>query len=113
MQEDPTNKLIVGHLNITVIRNNFETLEDLINIDLDIILLTNNSSCHGKFILNVYFIIYRVDRISKVRGLLYNQIVLAITFNLELKFMEHISKICNRVNEEINILYSILMILYK
>ena len=57
MQENSTNKFIVGHLNITVIRNNFKTLEDVINIDLDIILLTNNSSRHGKFILNVYFII--------------------------------------------------------
>ena len=68
MQEKSSNKLIVGDLNIIVIRNKFETLEDVINRDLDIFfLLINNSSRPGQFILNVHLIIHRVGGIPKVR----------------------------------------------
>ena len=37
MKENSSNKLIVGHLNISSIRNKFEILEDFINRNLDII----------------------------------------------------------------------------
>ena len=59
-------------------RNKLETVEDVISVNLEVILLLeaklNNSSPLEKFILNVYFIIYRVGRISKGNGLLCNEI---------------------------------------
>ena len=39
MKENSSNKLIVGHLKISVIRNKLGTLEDVISINLEVILL--------------------------------------------------------------------------
>ena len=55
MKESPSNRLIVGHLNINSIRNEFEFLEDVINSNLDIILSLktkhNYSFSSAQFIL--------------------------------------------------------------
>ena len=68
----------MGHLKINVIRNKLETLEDVISVNEEVILLLeeklNNSSPFKKFALNIYFIIYTVGRISKSNGLLSNEI---------------------------------------
>ena len=75
MKENSPNKLIVGHLNINSIRNTFEFLEDVINRNLDIILLSEtklyNLFPSAQFILKGHGAPYMFDRNSKDDGLLF------------------------------------------
>ena len=75
MTENCPNKPIAGHLNINSIRNKFEFLEDVINRNLDIILLSetklDDSFPSAEFILKRYGVPYRFDRNFKGGGLLF------------------------------------------
>ena len=75
MKENSPNKLMLGHLNINYKRNKLEFLEDVINRNLDIILLSetklDDSFLSAQFILKGYGVPYRFDMNSKGGGLLF------------------------------------------
>ena len=102
MKEKSPNKLIVEHLNINSIRNKFEFLEDIINRNLDIILLSetklDDSFPSAQFILKGYGVPYRFDRNSKGGGLLFY-----IREDIPSKFLKlrsgcNIESICVEIN---------------
>ena len=69
MKENSPNKIIVGHVNINSLRNKFETLHYIININLDIILLSetkldDSSFPSAQFMLKNFGIPYRLDKNS-------------------------------------------------
>ena len=75
INENSSNELIVGYLNINSIRKKFAFLEDVINRNLDIILLSetkpNDSFPSVKFILKVYGIPHNFGRNFKGGVLLF------------------------------------------
>ena len=75
MKENSPNKFMLGHLNINYVRNKLEFLEDVINRNLDIILLSetklDDSFLSAQFILKGYGVPYRFDMNSKGGGLLF------------------------------------------
>ena len=72
MKDNSSNEIIVGDLNINSIRYKFEFLEDAIERNLDINLLSetklDDSFPSGQFILKVYSVPYRFDRNTKGGG---------------------------------------------
>ena len=74
MTENSPNKIIVGHLNINSLRNKFEALQYIININLDIILLSetklDDSFPLAQFMVKNFGVLYRPGRNSNGGGLL-------------------------------------------
>ena len=102
MKENSPNKLIVGHLNINSIRNTFDFLEDVINRNLDIILLSEtklyNSFPSAQFILKGHGAPYRFDRNSKDDGLLFCICEVIPWKILKLRSDCNIESICVEIN---------------
>ena len=102
MKENSPNKIIVGDLNINSLRNKFEVLQFIININLDIILLSetklDDSFPSAQFMLRNFGIPYRLDRNSNGGGLL-----LCVRQDIPSKFLKvksdcNIESICVEVN---------------
>ena len=73
MTENSPNKIIVGHLNINSLRNKFEALQYIININLGIIILSetklDDSFPLAQFMVKNFGVLYRPDRNSNGGGL--------------------------------------------
>ena len=68
------NRLIIGHLNVSPLRNKFQMLEELIKDKIDIFLISetklDSSFPSGQFVIKVYSKIFRLDRNQNGEGLL-------------------------------------------
>ena len=69
------NNLIIGHLNINSIRYKYECLNDIIDKNVDILLISetklNDSFPTGQFLMNGFHLPFRKDRTDKGGGLLF------------------------------------------
>ena len=60
------NRTIIGHLNIDSLKNKFESLQEQINGNVDILLISeaklDDSFPNGQFLIKGYSAPYRLDR---------------------------------------------------
>ena len=60
------NRIIIGHLNIDSLKNKFESLQEQINGNVDILLISeaklDDSFPNGQFLIKGYSAPYRLDR---------------------------------------------------
>ena len=60
------NRIIIGHLNIDSLKNKFESLQEQINGNVDILLILeaklDDSFPNGQFLIKGYSAPYRLDR---------------------------------------------------
>ena len=88
------NNLIIGHLNINSIRYKYECLNDIIDKNVDILLIStnlNDSFPTGQFLMNGFHLPFRKDRTDEGSGLLFyikedvscREIVVTLESNIE------------------------------
>ena len=94
------NNLIIGHLNINSIRYKYECLNDIIDKNVDILLISetklNDSFPTGQFLMNGFHLPFRKDRTDKGGGLLFyiqedvpcREIMVTLESNKEAIFVE-------------------------
>ena len=68
------NRIIIGHLNIDSLKNKFESLQEQINGNVDILLILeaklDNSFPNGQFLIKGYSAPYRLDRDMQRGGII-------------------------------------------
>ena len=68
------NRIILGHLNVNFLRNKFESLQEQINGNVDILLISetklDNSFPNGYFLIKGYSTSYRLDRDAQGVGIM-------------------------------------------
>ena len=68
------NRIIIGHLNIDSLKNKFESLQEQINGNVDILLILeaklDDSFPNGQFLIKGYSAPYRLDRDTQRGGII-------------------------------------------